>query len=69
MEKVVLTVATTGAWTTKDQTPYVPLQLEEIADEVYACYEAGASIAHIHVRDEDGNPSMQRKKLSDCFDE
>jgi 3-keto-5-aminohexanoate cleavage enzyme len=63
MEKVVLTVATTGAWTTKAQTPYVPLQPEEIAEEVYACYQAGASIAHIHVRDDDGNPSMDYKKF------
>lgn len=58
MEKLVLTVATTGAWPTKENTPYVPLTPEEIADEVYACYKAGAAIAHIHVRDENGKPSM-----------
>lgn len=58
MEKLVLTVATTGAWTTRDHTPYVPFTPEEIADEVYKSYKEGASIAHIHVRDGKGNPTM-----------
>ena len=50
--KVILTVATTGAWPTKNETPYVPLQPREIADEIYACWKAGASVAHIHVRED-----------------
>lgn len=63
MDKVILTVATTGAWPTKNETPYVPLQPEEIANEVYACYQAGASIAHIHVRDDEGQASMDFGKF------
>lgn len=63
MEKVILTVATTGAWPTKNETPYVPLQPEEIADEVYACYQAGASVAHIHVRDDEDKASMSFLKF------
>lgn len=63
MEKVILTVATTGAWPTKKDTPYVPIDPEEIADEVYACYKAGASVAHIHVRDDNGQPSMDIEKF------
>lgn len=63
MEKVILTVATTGAWPTKKETAYVPLQPEEIAEEVYACYLAGASIAHIHVRDDQDNASMSFEKF------
>ncbi|MHC1682054.1 MAG: 3-keto-5-aminohexanoate cleavage protein [Clostridiaceae bacterium] len=31
--KVILTVATTGAWSQKKDTPYVPIQLEEIAED------------------------------------
>lgn len=57
-DKVILTVAPTGAIPTKRDTPYLPTTPEEIADEVYACYQAGASIAHIHVRDEEGKSSM-----------
>ncbi|WP_404900545.1 3-keto-5-aminohexanoate cleavage protein [Priestia filamentosa] len=62
-DKIILTVAPTGAWPTKEDTPYVPLQPEEIADEVYACYQAGASIAHIHVRDDEDQASMDFKKF------
>ena len=56
--KVILTVATTGAWPKKENTPYVPLTPIEISDEIVRCCEAGASVAHIHVRDKDFNASM-----------
>lgn len=58
MEKLIITVATTGAITSKESNPNLPLTPEEIADEVYASYLAGASIAHVHIRDEQGKPSM-----------
>lgn len=61
--KVILTVAPTGAWPTKKDTPYIPLQPEEIADEVYKCWKAGASVAHIHVRDDEGKASMSFEKF------
>ena len=63
--KVILTVAPTGAWPSKEDTPYVPLQPREIADEVYACWKAGASIAHIHVRDDAGKSSMSYEKFTE----
>jgi uncharacterized protein (DUF849 family) len=63
--KVVLTVACTGAWPTKSDTPHVPLQPEEIAAEVYACWKAGASVAHIHVRGDDGKASMSFEKFDE----
>ena len=58
MEKLVITVATTGAVTSRDEHPKLPLHPEEIADAVYEAYQEGASVAHIHVRDEKGGPSM-----------
>lgn len=61
--KVILTVATTGAWPTKNETPHVPLQPREIADEIYACWKAGASVAHIHVRDDEDKSSMNLDKF------
>ncbi|MBU3156642.1 3-keto-5-aminohexanoate cleavage protein [Clostridium estertheticum] len=61
--KVLLTVATTGAWPQKKDTPYIPLQPEEIADEICACAKAGASIAHIHVRDDENQASMSFEKF------
>jgi 3-keto-5-aminohexanoate cleavage enzyme len=58
MDKLILTVATTGAMTSKENTPYLATQPEEIAAEVLLAYEAGAAIAHIHVRTEDDKATM-----------
>jgi 3-keto-5-aminohexanoate cleavage enzyme len=58
MEKLIITVACTGAMTTKENTPYLPTQPEQIAEEVYAAYQAGAAIAHVHVRTEDDKATM-----------
>lgn len=63
--KVIITVAPTGAWPTKKDTPYIPLQPEEIADEVYECWKAGAAVAHIHVRDDEGKPTMAFEKFEE----
>ena len=54
MDKVIVSVATTGSWTTREQTPYVPITEEEIAAEAIRCWREGAAIVHIHVRDEQG---------------
>lgn len=66
--KVILTVATTGAWPSKKDTPHIPLQPQEIADDVYACWKAGASIAHIHVRDDDDLSSMDFDKFKETVE-
>jgi uncharacterized protein (DUF849 family) len=56
--KRILTVACTGAWPKKEMFPDVPVTPREQADEIIACHAAGASIAHIHVRDDAQNASM-----------
>ncbi len=58
MEKLIITVACTGAMTTREITPYLPTQPEQIAEEVYAAYKAGAAVAHVHVRTEDHKATM-----------
>ncbi|MEI8157130.1 MAG: 3-keto-5-aminohexanoate cleavage protein [Burkholderiales bacterium] len=63
--KVILTVACTGAWPQKADTPYVPLSPQEEADEIVGCGDAGASIAHIHVRDDAFNASMDFDKFAE----
>jgi 3-keto-5-aminohexanoate cleavage enzyme len=55
---LVITVAPTGADTTRERTPYVPITPAEIAREAAACRAAGASIVHVHVRDAEGGPAM-----------
>lgn len=57
MKKLIITAALLGAGTTREQTPYVPISPEEIASDVVAVTKAGASIVHLHIRDEDGNNS------------
>lgn len=63
--KRIITIATTGAWPSKENNPNVPLTPREIADDVYACWQAGAAVAHIHVRDENGKASMSYEKFAE----
>jgi uncharacterized protein (DUF849 family) len=56
-QPVVVTVAPTGPLTTREQHPGVPLTPTEIGVAVAAAAEAGAAVAHIHARDEEGRPT------------
>ncbi|ABR46548.1 protein of unknown function DUF849 [Alkaliphilus metalliredigens QYMF] len=58
MEKLIITAALTGAEVTREQQPNLPLTPDEIAQAAYECYEAGASIVHVHARDEEGKPTQ-----------
>lgn len=53
-KKLIINVAPTGAFTTREQNPYHPVTTQEIVDTVVESYEAGASVWHVHVRDKDG---------------
>ena len=66
--KRIITVATTGAWPKKENNPNVPLQPEEIAEEIYQCWKIGAAVAHVHVRDEEGNDSMKVETFKKVID-
>jgi 3-keto-5-aminohexanoate cleavage enzyme len=55
--KVIITVAQTGNFQGKDANPNLPEQPDEIIASAYDCYNAGASIVHIHARDKQGNSS------------
>lgn len=56
-QPVVVTVAPTGPLTTREQHPRVPLTPSEIGIAVAEAAEAGAAVAHIHARDEEGEPT------------
>ena len=62
-DKLIITVATTGSITSRDNHPDIPLHPKEIAQAVYECYQAGAAMAHVHVRDDQGGPSMSMDKF------
>lgn len=51
MDKVIITLAVTGSQPTRAQNPNLPITPEEIANSAYECYNEGASIVHVHVRD------------------
>ncbi|MBP1707800.1 MAG: 3-keto-5-aminohexanoate cleavage protein [Chloroflexi bacterium] len=63
--RVVITVAQTGALVTKKMNPNLPEQPDEIALSAYDCFNEGAAVVHIHARDKDGansgDPEVFRK--------
>ncbi|MFX0072966.1 MAG: 3-keto-5-aminohexanoate cleavage protein [Candidatus Hermodarchaeota archaeon] len=62
--KLVISAALAGAVTVKRQNPAVPYTPEEFGEEARKCYEAGASIVHIHARDpEKGNPTADLEQI------
>ena len=68
MDKVIISVAPTGAWPTKEHNPNIPLTPREIADDVYRCWQAGAAVAHLHMRDEHGRGTMSKEKFRETVD-
>ena len=62
-KKTIITVACTGAWPKKENNPNVPMTPQEIADDVYDCWLAGAAVAHLHMRDDEGNGTMSADKF------
>lgn len=55
--KTVITAALTGVLTSRQQSPAIPYAAEEIAEEARRSVEAGASIVHIHARQDNGMPA------------
>lgn len=58
MEKLIIQVAVTGAEVTREHQPNLALTPEEIAKDVHECLLAGASLAHVHARDPEGNATQ-----------
>jgi len=68
MEKLIITAAISGAEVTKNQNPNVPYTVEEIAREAESAYKAGASIIHLHVREDDGTPTQSKERFEECIE-
>ena len=67
-DKVIITVAQTGALVFKSMNPNVPEQPEEIADSAYACCQEGAAICHIHARDKEGKPTGSKEVFEEIHE-
>jgi len=67
--KVVVTVAITGSMGDKSKHQALPVTPKEISDSALEAGSAGASVAHIHVRDpETGQPSMAFELYQEVFE-
>jgi 3-keto-5-aminohexanoate cleavage enzyme len=67
MEKLIITCAISGAEVTKEHNPYVPYTPEEAATEAFKAYKAGASIIHLHVREDDGTPTQDVNRFREVI--
>jgi 3-keto-5-aminohexanoate cleavage enzyme len=68
MEKLIITAAICGAEVTKQHNPAVPYTVQEIVKEAKSAYDAGASIIHLHVREDDGTPTQSKERFQVCVD-
>jgi len=69
MEKLIITAAICGAEVTKDQNPNIPYTVREIGIEAEKAFLAGASIIHLHVRDDSGQPTQNIDRFKVSIDE
>ena len=60
----IICVAITGSVPRKADNPAVPVTVSEQIESTHAAYEAGASICHAHVRNEDESPSSDPEKFA-----
>jgi len=68
MDKLIITVAPTGSVPRKKDTPYVPVTPDEIAETAYLCEQEGASIIHVHCRDQNENPTSDYGVFKETVD-
>lgn len=59
----IITVAITGSVPKKEDTPAVPVTVAEQIESTHEAFEAGATIVHVHVRDEQQRPSSDPGKF------
>ncbi|WP_101068640.1 BKACE family enzyme [Roseovarius salinarum] len=59
----IITVAITGSVPQKSDNPAVPITIDEQVESTHAAFEAGATLAHCHVREEDGTPTSDPERF------
>jgi 3-keto-5-aminohexanoate cleavage enzyme len=60
----IICVAITGSLPTKENNPAVPINIAEQIESTQASFEAGASIVHCHVRDDEGKPTSDPERFA-----
>ena len=64
-DKIIITAALAGNQSMKEHNPKVPYTPEEYAEDAHRCYEAGASIFHLHIRDPDPDSKSYGQSVAD----
>lgn len=68
MKPIIFTAAITGAETTRKDQPNLPITPQEQAAEAKACFEAGARVIHLHVREDDGSPTQRMERFKESIE-
>jgi len=68
MRPIVIAVAITGSVPRKNDNAAVPITVAEQIESTHEAYEAGASLVHLHVRNEDESPSSDPKLFAAVMD-
>jgi 3-keto-5-aminohexanoate cleavage enzyme len=63
--ETLITVAPTGAEADKARVPALPVTLEELVATAKECQQAGAAVIHVHIRDSQARPTLDRGLLAD----
>lgn len=63
-EPCIITVAITGSVPRKEHNPAVPITIAEQVESTHAAFEAGATIAHVHVRRDDQTPTSDPERFT-----
>lgn len=63
--KLLITVAPTGAESSKGDVPALPTTLAELVETAQRCAAAGAAMVHVHIRDEQHRPTLDVGRLKD----
>jgi len=65
MGDLLITVAPTGAETSKADCPQLPTTLAELVETAQRCEAAGAAMVHVHIRDAEHRPTLDQQRLKD----
>jgi 3-keto-5-aminohexanoate cleavage enzyme len=68
MDPLVITCAPVGAEVRLDQTPHLPHTPQRLGETARAVREAGASIIHVHCRNDDGTNTHSVERFRDAYD-
>jgi 3-keto-5-aminohexanoate cleavage enzyme len=68
MKPCIISVAITGSLPKKADNPAVPVTVAEQVESTHEAFEAGATLVHLHVRNDDGSPSAAPERFAQVLE-